>query len=412
MARLINKLSPRTVSTITKPGYHGDGGNLYLQVGPTGAKSWVFRYMLEGKARGMGLGPVHTITLAEARVKATEARKMLLDGIDPLAARDQAKVAKKVKAMRGRTFRQVAEAVIESKVAEWKGDASRVQWEQSLASFVYPTIGEIPVADVDVGMVLEVLRPIWAKKTETANRVRNRIEAILDAARAEGFRTGENPARWKGHLDKLLPKKEKIAKKENYEALPYDKAGDFMVALRGRDTVQARALEFAVLTAARSGEVIGATWDEIDLDAKVWTIPADRMKADREHRVPLSDAAVSILEAMKPLRGESNWLFPGSRGNQCLGPDALRQALQRVGYGDACTVHGFRSTFRDWVAERTAFPRELAEKALAHTIAVGSEAAYQRGDLLDKRRKLMDAWAEFCTKPSSQGGNVTNIRRA
>jgi integrase len=264
-------------------------------------------------------------------------------------------------------------------------------------------IGKLPVQAVDTGLVMKVIEPLWAAKPETASRLRGRVEVILDWAKVRGYRQGENPARWRGHLDHLLPAKSKIRKVVHHAALPYAKAGAFMTVLRGQHGIAARALEFLILTATRTGETLGATWDEFDLEARLWTIPAARMKGGREHRVPLTEAAASVLESLQEAR-QSDFVFPGARQSRPLSEMALLMLLRRMGFGEI-TVHGFRSAFRDWAAERTTFPREVAEMALAHAISDAVEAAYRRGDLFDKRRKLMDAWAAYCAKAEANGGN-------
>jgi integrase len=307
------------------------------------------------------------------------------------------------------TFRQVADRYIAAHEAGWNNDKHRYQWRQTL-DIACEQIGKTPVASIDTGAVMRVLEPLWQQKTETASRLRGRIESVLDYAAARGWRTGDNPARWRGHLAKLLPAPRKIAKPEHHAALPWAEIGAFMVDLRDEDNVAARALEFAILTAARNGEALGATWAEIDIQARVWTVPASRMKAGKEHRVPLSDAALRVLEAMAPLRDDQagGWVFPGLRRGKPLAgisPMALLRRMQR----DDLTVHGFRSTFRDWAAEATNHPREIAEKALAHTVRDETERAYQRGDLLEKRRRLMEDWARFCARPAVSA-DVVSIR--
>jgi len=413
MAGSAGKLSARTVATTNEPGRYGDGGGLYLQVGATGTKSWLFRFMLAGKSREMGLGSLADVSLSEARSAATEARKLVKAGTDPIEHRDAerharqaAEALEKAKAM---TFRQCAERFIEAHKAGWKNAKHAAQWPSTLETYAFPVFGDLPVQAVDLPMVLQVLEPIWTTKTETASRVRGRIEAVLDWATVRGFRQGDNPALWRGRLSHLLAARAKVQVVEHHAALPYGEMGAFMAALRGRDAVAARALEFTILTAARTGEVIGATWAEVDLDDAVWIVPASRMKAGREHRVPLSEPALAILRTMAERRpGES--LFPSARGNP-LSNMAMTMLLRRMERGDL-TAHGFRSSFRDWAAERTAYASEVVEMALAHTVGNKVEAAYRRGDLFEKRRRLMDDWATFCaTLPAEAGATVVPLRR-
>ncbi len=413
MART-GKLSAVEVAKAKGPAVLHDGGGLYLRVSSTGAKSWVFRFQLDGKRRDMGLGPFPDISLAEARTKALAHRKQRHDGIDPLAAKTAQRQALRLSAAKGRTFREVAEEFIGRNEAAWRNAKHRQQWRNTLATYVYPTLGELPVAAIDAGLVVQVLDPIWAKKPETASRVRGRIEAVLDAATVRGFRQGPNPAQWKGNLAHVLPARARVRKVAHHAALPFDDMPTFIAALRDRKGLAARALEFAALTAARTGEVLGARWGEIDLTAKVWTVPADRMKAGREHRVPLSDAALDVLEVVRPLALMKNdgpdptaAVFPGPRRALRMSNMTMLMLLRRMGRDDL-TAHGFRSTFSDWAAERTAYPREVVEMALAHAIENRVEAAYRRGDLFEKRRRLMTDWARFCEMRSA--GEVVPLR--
>jgi len=408
MARTIQKLKPLTVSKATKPGIHGDGAGLYLQVGPTGGKSWLFRYMLNGKAREMGLGAVHTISLTEARAKATECRKLLMAGHDPIEVRNSAISAKRQREATALTFKQCAEEYIKTHKAGWKNAKHISQWENTLRDYAYPTIGDLPVDAVDTDLILKCLSPIWSEKTETATRVRGRIESILDWATAKKHRKGDNPARWQGLLENLLAKPDKLANVKHHPALPYARASAFMVALRMREGMAARAVEFTILTAARSGEVRGATWAEIDLDAALWVIPAERMKMEKEHRVPLSKAAVALLKNL-PRIGQL--VFPGAKKDAALSDMSLTAVLRRMNEGseqikpnhwvdekgNGITVHGFRSTFRDWAAEISAYLPEVAEMALAHAVGDKVEAAYRRGDLFLKRKEMMEDWAKYCS---------------
>jgi integrase len=383
---------------------YNDGGGLYLQVSASGAKSWIFRFMLDGRPREMGLGPVHVVPLAEARKRAAECRRMRLDGIDPIEARGAQRAQKRLEAATAMTFEQCARAYIEAHKAGWRNSKHAAQWPSTLATYAYPVFGGLPVQAVDVGLVMKVLEPIWVEKSETASRLRGRIESILDWATTRGHRQGENPARWRGHLENLLPKKSKVRRVKHHPALPYDEIADFVVELRAQEGVAARALEFLILAAARTGEVIGARWDEVDLEEKIWVVPGERMKAGREHRVPLSAAAVAVLEQMNEIReGES--VFPGGKKRMPLSNMAMLALLKRMNRRNL-TGHGFRSSFRDWAAELTNFPHEVAEMALAHTVGDKVEAAYRRGDLFQKRRQLMEAWSRFCGTPKSRADVV------
>jgi integrase len=386
--------------------YH-DGGGLYLQVSASGAKSWIFRFTLDGRAREMGLGPVHAIPLAEARKRAAECRRMRLDGIDPIKARSEHRSWKKLEAVKGMTFDACAAAYLDAHQDAWRNALHGKQWRTTLNNYAGPVFGPLPVQEVDLTLVMKALEPIWRTKCETASRLRGRIEAVLDWATVRGYRTGENPARWRGHLDKLLPARAKIQKVQHHPALPYDEVADFMATLRGQDGIAARALEFLILTAARTGEIIGAQWGEVDLKDKIWVVPGARMKAGREHRVPLSGAATTILKQLKDTR-ESDFVFPGGKKGKSLSNMAMLAVLHRMRRDDI-TAHGFRSTFRDWAAERTDFRSEVVEMALAHTIENKVEAAYRRGDLFQKRGQLMEAWAHFCAASKAQGEVVAII---
>jgi integrase len=409
MARTIGKLTALAITQAKRRGYYSDGGGLFLQVSAGGAKSWVFRFKESGRLREMGLGPTHTVSLAEARQKALECRKARLDGLDPIEARRGKRIQTKLDAAKAMTFAACAERYIASHKAGWRNPKRAAQWPATLATYVYPVFGSLPVQAVDVGLVMKAIEPIWVQKPETAGRVRGRIESILDWATARGYRQGENPARWRGHLENLLPMKAKVRRVEHHAALPYVEIGAFMAELRQQEGVAAGALEFAILTAARTGEVIGAKWDEIDLGERLWTVPAERMKkADKEHRVPLSDAALAILDDLRKVQ-QDNFVFPGGKAARPISNMAMLMLLRRMGRGDL-TAHGFRSSFRDWAAERTTFPAEVAEMALAHTVSNKVEAAYRRGDLFQKRRQLAEAWAKFCAVvPAS--GQVVPIRK-
>ena len=394
MSRKATELGALAVSRLRDPGLHAVGGvsGLYLQVTASGARTWILRATMGGKRRDMGLGGYPDVTLAEAREKAREARAKIDQGIDPILERERALSLLKAEQAKSMTFEAACRALIDAKSDEWRNAKHRAQWSSSLETYAYPAIGKLQVGDVGQAHVLSVLQPIWKDKTETANRLRGRIEQVLDWAKVRGFREGENPARWRGHLDKLLPAPAKIARVVHHKALPIDAMPGFMAALRQRKGIAPRALEFLVLTAARSGEVRGATWQEIDMDAAVWTVPAERMKAGKEHRVPLSPQALALLADLPRAHG-IELVFPAPRGG--LLSDMALTALMRRMELDA-VPHGMRSTFRDWTAERTNYPREVAEMALAHTIGNAVEAAYRRGDLFTKRAEMMAEWAIFC----------------
>ena len=389
---MIGKLTALAVSQAKHRGYYGDGGGLYLQVSAGGSKSWVFRFRDGDRLREMGLGAIHTIGLGEARQRAQDCRRARLDGKDPIEARRGERIAAKLDAAKAVTFEACAERYIAAHRAGWRNAKHAAQWPATLNAYVYPVFGTLPVQAVDVGLVMRAVEPIWTTKPETAGRVRGT---------ARGYRQGENPARWRGHLENLLPKRSKVQRVEHHAALAYPEIGAFMAELRQQEGVAARALEFAILTAARTGEVIGARWDEIDLAEKTWTVPGARMKAGREHRVPLSDAAMATVEQMTAIR-EGDHVFPGGKAARPISNMAMLMLLRRMGRDDL-TAHGFRSSFRDWAAERTSFPAEVAEMALAHTVGDKVEAAYRRGDLFQKRRQLSDAWAKFCAAPAVAG---------
>ena len=403
MAREMNRLPPRAAATITEPGRYADGGGLYLVVGQGQSRKWVFRFKWHGRLVDMGLGAATSVTLAKARERAGDARKLLVDGINPLEAK---RADQEVP-----TFGEMADRLVSDLGPQWRNEKHRAQWKTTLENDA-AKLRPIPVDKVETADVLAVLKTIWATKPETASRLRGRIERVLDAAKAKGFRSGENPARWRGHLDHLLPKRQKLTR-GHHAALPFEKVPGFITELRAREAVAGMALEFAIYTAARSGEVRDATWAEIDLAAKVWTVPANRMKAGREHRVPLSARAVEILEKARDLSsGEPDAVvFPGIKSGSSLSDAAFDRLLKRMGFKSGeLTPHGFRSSFRDWAGEASTFPRELAEAALAHVVGDATERAYRRGDALEKRRKMMDAWARFC-EPKVAGSNVTPLAR-
>ena len=404
----INRLTALKVDRTRDPGLHHDGAGLYLQVtaGKDGVtKSWLYRFVLDSRERRMGLGSLNDVSLVEARENAANARKQVKEGKDPIEERRVLRsvaVLAKAKAM---TFDQCRDAYISSHRSGWRNIKHTWQWSASLKKYVTPIFGDVPVQYVDVALVTKALEPIWATIPETASRLRGRIEVILDWAKVRGLRTGENPARWRGHLDHLLPRRSKVRKVEHHAALPYAEIGSFMTLLRERGAIAARALEFAILTAGRTGEVLGARWDEIDIDPRVWIVPADRMKAGKEHRVPLSAPAIAVLNVMRKVR-QNDYIFPGDR-HTTLSNTSMLMLLRRMGRDDL-TVHGFRSSFRDWAAERTNFPSEVAEMALAHSVSNKVEQAYRRGDMFDRRRRMMAAWATFCATAKE---NVATLRK-
>lgn len=398
----MSKLTVKKVQRLTKPGKYGDGRNLWLIIGPTGRKRWEFRYSIGGRSREMGIGSLDFMSLDEARDRVFELRKMVKQGVDPLAAKAEKKP-------RATTFEQVAEQCIASLKAGWSNPKSEAQWRSSLKSYAYPTLGAMNVAAITTSDVFDVLEPIWSAKPETAKRVRERVEKVLDFATALKLRSGDNPARWRGGLEPLFPKRVKVAKVRHHPALPYEELADFMGALRAKEGVAPRALEFAILTAARTNEVLGAKWSEIDLDKAVWTIPAERMKARRDHRVPLSAAALELLRSLpRDTEGEYVFMSPMAKGKP-MSNMAMLKTLKLMKRDDL-TVHGFRSTFRDWAAETTAYPDAVVEMALAHAVGNAVEAAYRRGDLFEKRTRLMADWASYCAGDSRTGAKVVPIR--
>lgn len=394
MARAVNKLTARTVSTLNTPGRFGDGDGLYLVVDPTGARRWMLLFRHSGKQREMGLGSASVVSLMEARRRRDEARRLLADGIDPLAEKRKAKATTTETV----TFGAFADQLVPELSKGFRNAKHAAQWTSTLNT--YPAaLKSKPIADVSTDDVLDVLRPIWSEKSETASRVRGRIERVLDAAKAKGLRSGENPARWRGHLDQLLAKRKRLTR-GHHTALPFEDVPAFMLELRKREAVSAMALEFCILTAARTGDVIGARWGEIDRKNKLWTVPGERMKAGREHRVPLCDRALAILAEIEPLsRGE--FVFPSQKADKPLSNMAFDALLTRMGV--RVTTHGFRSSFRDWAGDETGFPREVAEAALAHAVGDATEAAYRRGDALVKRRAMMKAWADYIDSAPTRG---------
>ena len=405
MVRSLHRLTTRQATTLNKPGRHADGGNLYLQISPAGARQWVFFYMLKGRQREMRLGSAGPgqMTLAEAREAAAVPRRQLANGIDPIEAREASTTAA---VAAGVTFGEFADDYVQSHRPGWSNPKHAAQWSMTLGDAYCAAIRSKPIVQIGVDDVLSILVPVWQTVPETARRVRMRLEKVLDAARVRGLRSGENPARWKGHLDHLLPRHGKSSR-GHHAALPWTEVPDFLRALEARKGMAGLAFRFLILTAARTGEVLQARWSEIDLDKTTWTIPAERMKRRREHRVPLSNAALAILPKAKGKHAE--FVFPGPSDDGPLSSMSLLMLLRRMGRDDV-TAHGMRSAFRDWAAESTNFPREVCEMALAHTIESDTEAAYRRGDLFEKRRRLMEAWAAYSEPKAS--GNVLPLKKA
>jgi integrase len=401
----MGRLNALAVSRASKPGFHCDGDGLYLQVTRSGARTWVYRFMLQGKAREMGLGPLRDVPLAEARKRATECRRLRSAGTDPIEARIAQRKEAALEAARSKTFKECAATYIQDHSASWRNAKHRAQWTSTLETYAYPVFGDLPVQAVDTTLVMKALKPMWDAKVSTAARLRGRIESVLDWAKAHGFRTGENPARWRGHIENMLPALSKVRAVQHHKALPYLEIGAFMKALRANEGVAAGALELLILTATRTSETINARWAEFDLEVGIWTVPAARMKAGREHRIPLSAAAISLL---KTLPSNGDFLFPGGKRGKPLSNMAMLALLKRMDYSHI-TAHGFRSTFRDWAAEQTNHSQDVAEMALAHTISNKVEAAYRRGDLFEKRKALMEDWSRYCT--GVQPDNVINLRR-
>ena len=404
-------LSVKRIAKLTSPGRYLDERGLYLQVLSPTNRSWLLRYEREGRERWMGLGSLRTFNLEEARERARKARQQLADGLDPIDQRDRENrarnVAEVLEKARSVLFEEAAEQFVAFHGDKWRNAKHRAQFMSTLRQYAFPYIGKVPVGEIDKALVLKVLDPIWRVIPETANRVRGRIEVVLNFATVRGYRSGENPARWKGYLDHALPSRTQFQTVIHHRALPFQELSAFLTVLREREGTAARALEFTILTAARTGEVIGATWDEIDLSERIWTVPGHRMKAKREHRVPLTDAAIAILEKL-PREKDNNYVFIGPR-NDGLSNMAMDAVLRRMDYKDRATTHGFRSAFRDWAAELTSFSPEIAEAALAHTVGDKVERAYRRGDVLPKRRKLMETWAGYCTRPPV-AGKVLSLR--
>ncbi|MGB7037368.1 MAG: integrase arm-type DNA-binding domain-containing protein [Xanthobacteraceae bacterium] len=412
MAKTVGRLTALRVARELPAGMYPDGDGLYLHVSTAGAKSWIYRYTLRKRPREMGLGPLSALTLADARTKAAECRALRQEGLDPIEVRKARHAQAALEEAKAITFKEAAEQYIKSHRAEWKNEKHASQWDNTLTAYVYPAIGSLSVQAIDTGLVRKVLEPIWTTKNETASRVRARLEKILDWAAYRGLRAGENPARWRGHLEFDLAARSKLQSVKHHAALPYAELPGFMAKLREQDCIAARALEFTIVTAARTSETIGAKPDEVSKGEKVWTVPAGRMKAGKEHRVPLSPRALTIVRATTAVQTPDDaFIFPGGKRGRPLSNMAMDALLRRMGYKDGrATVHGFRSTFRDWAAERTNFPNHVVEMALAHAVGDKVEAAYRRGDLFEKRRRLMADWATYCNTPKTERGTVVPIR--
>lgn len=409
MARTLQRLNSLSLAREKKPGYYADGGGLYLQVTAAGSRSWIYRFALAGRRREMGLGPFPDVSLADARVAAATARTVVKAGRDPIAEREAARDGARLAQARKVTFDVAAEQFIADHEATWKNKKHRQQWRNTLATYVSPTIGSLSVAAIDKADITRVLDPIWKTKPETASRVRGRIETILNWATGRGHRDGENPARWRGHLDSVYQARAKVRRVKHHAAIAIDDMPSVYAGLSKANGISYRAVRFTILTAVRAGETTGATWSEFDPEAAVWTIPAERMKMAREHRVPLSREALAIVRELYDLR-TSERVFPGQRKGRPLSIASLSKSL-KVAAGKGLTTHGCRSTFKDWASERSTFPREASEMALAHAIGDKTEAAYRRGELMKKRAAMMQAWAAFVTTPR-KAGNVVTLERA
>jgi integrase len=403
---VLEKLTALKVARISKPGKYGDGKGLYLYVKKSLAKSWVFRYKINGAAHYLGLGALHIVSLLQAREKARQLRESLARGIDPSQVRRVAPVEKKTPIKKERviashkTFDRCAAQYIAKRKVEWKSEKHRMQWESTLKTYASPHFGKMDVRLVTTSHILKALEPSWVMKTETAARLRERIERVLSWATTMGYRKGENPARWEGHLQDLLPKPSKVRKERHFPSMPYEQVGDFFGLLGKEKGLAARALELTILTVCRTSEVLLAKWEEFDLPRRVWVIPGERMKSGREHRVPLVEATLAILDQLSGM--DTAWVFPGAKDGKPLSNMAMLVLLRRMDHGHV-TVHGFRSTFRVWAAERTHHPRELAELSLAHSVGTAVEQAYQRSDLFERRRTLMQDWAGWCTAVQAVG---------
>jgi integrase len=413
MSRATNRLAVKfTEKDNLKPGLYHDGGGLYLQVSDRQTKAWVYRFMMAGRARKMGLGDFDLVSLKEARKKRDAAYGLVIDGVDPIEDRQTRKAAQIAETAKTLTFKECAEGFITAHRAGWKSTKHADQWTATLETYAYPVIGKMQVQMIETAHVMKIIEPIWKDKTETASRVRGRIEKILDRAKALKLRSGENPAAWRGHLDQLLPAKSQVSPVENHPALPYAELPEFMAKLRAKAGVSARALEFTILTVARTGDTIGATRREINKSDKLWTVPAARMKGKkgarkRDHVVPLTKQALAVL-AEVPVEG--SYIFPGGQEGAGLSNAAMSELLKGMGYSpDYATVHGFRSTFKDWAGDLTSYSNEMSELAMAHTVDDKVEAAYRRSDMRERRRRMMDDWAAYCDGKTVGGDNVVKI---
>lgn len=421
MPKMVNAMSVKAVEALKSDGRFAVGGATGLHLCIAGnSKAWVLRVKIGDRRTDLGLGSFDDVSLADAREKAVQLRKQIIGGVDPVAEKREREAAVRVTKAKTKTFKECAEAFLEAQKPKWKNANAKhvAQWSSTLATYAYPKIGALPVDRVDTGLILEVLQQptddgkgpsLWEAKTETASRLRGRVEKVLAWATFRGYRQGDNPARWRGHLDNELPARGDVRKVKHHASLPYSEIGAFVVDLRKREGLSARALEFAILTASRSNEVRMATWDEIDLDRRLWTIPKERMKAKKEHVVPLSDAAVALLKALPRIENVA-YLFSAPKGGAFS--DAVFRALFERMDREGLTQHGFRSTFREWAGETTAYPREVIEHALAHQLADKAEAAYQRGTLMPKRTRLMADWAKFCGTVAKADANVVGIKAA
>jgi integrase len=395
MTRRVRILTSKQVEKETHPGYYFDGAGLYLQIAKGGSKSWILRYTLAGKAREMGLGSLVTFSLADARMRASEHRKLIADGTDPIEAKRAHQQNARAAQASTTTFDAAAAGFLAANEAGWRSSKHAEQWRNTLTTYASPIIGDLQVSAITTPLVLRVLQPIWVSKTETATRIRGRIEKVLDWAKVQGYRTGDNPAAWKGHLSEALPRPSKVANAGHHAALPWSEMASFMQDLRTMPGTASLAAQFIILTATRTSETIEARWSEFNLESKLWVIPRARMKGFREHRVPLSNQAIAVLQQVQWDKHGSDYVFPNARLDKPISNMSCLAVLKRMGRSDL-TIHGFRSTFRDWSAESTAYPRDVCEMALAHAIEDKSEAAYRRGDLLEKRAALMADWATFC----------------
>jgi len=393
----MGKLTIQQVKSTNRRGFYGDGDGLYLKVTETATKSWVFRFRVNGKLRDHGLGSINTLSLVEARASAQECRKLRLMGLDPIEEKRKQRVAAQLEAAKAVNFKDCVESYIAGHKSSWRNAKHQRQWSATLEKYAYPVFGDLPVGEIDMTLVLNVLKPIWYDKTETASRVRGRIEKILDYAKVQGFREGNNPAVWRGNLSVVLPAKNKIAKPEHMKSLPYTEVAEFWKKLSTYEGAGADALRLVILTAARSGEARGATADEFDLDNAVWTIPAERMKAEKEHRVPLSPPALALVKKLLKKR-TGDLLFSGMKNDKPISDATILAVLKRMDYQKRTTVHGFRSSFRVWASEVANAQREVAESALAHTLGNAVEVAYMRSDLFKKRVPLMNDWAAYCSE--------------